>query len=128
MPIYPLTRGLSQNVIAKGIKAGLNKIPKLDEWLDHDLIQREKWPSWDEAIKRVHNPKHTDDLNPNSRARQRLAYDQILANQLAIALVRKQLVKRKGKAIVDRKAFMKKYIKFALFSYKISDRGSFRYP
>ena len=114
LPIYPLTRGLSQNVIAKGIKAGLNEIPKLDEWLDQDLIQREKWPSWDEAIKRVHNPKHTDDLNPNSRARQRLAYDQILANQLAIALVRKQLVKRKGKAIVDKKSLYEKIHKTGL--------------
>ena len=74
----------------------------------------EKWPSWDEAIKRVHNPKHTDDLNPNSRARQRLAYDQILANQLAIALVRKQLVKRKGKAIVDKKSLYEKIHKTGL--------------
>ena len=124
LPIYPLTRGLSQNVIAKGIKAGLNKIPKLDEWLDHDLIQREKWPSWDEAIKRVHNPKHTDDLNPNSRARQRLAYDQILANQLAITLVRKQLVKRKGKAIVDRKSLYEKIHKNLPFSLTRSQNAA----
>ena len=116
LPIYPLTRGLSQNVLTKGIKAGINQIPKLEEWLDLDLIQREKWPSWDAAIKRVHNPQKIADLNPNASARRRLAYDQILANQLAIALVRKQLTKRKGKAILYRKSLFENINKNLPFS------------
>ncbi len=116
LPTYPLTRGLSQNVITKGVKAAINKIPKLEEWLDLDLIQREKWPSWDEAIKRVHSPQKISDLNPNASARRRLAYDQILANQLAIALVRKQLVKRKGKAILYRKSLYENLHKNLPFS------------
>jgi ATP-dependent DNA helicase RecG len=98
-PIHPLTTGLTARMVAKAVKAALTKAPELPEWLDSELKRRQGWPDWREALQAVHAPADEDDLDPNTPARRRLAYDELLANQLALALVRLHLRQLSGRAI-----------------------------
>ncbi len=96
-PVYPLTAGLSGKMIQKAITAALVKAPDLPEWLDPEHQAREHWPAWKDAIASAHAPSEAKDLLPEAPVRARLAYDELLANQLALALVRERQRKRKGR-------------------------------
>lgn len=89
-PIYPLTQGVSNAILVKAEQAALNKIPTLPEWLDSGFMQREKWPDWKTAMRQIHQPTDMESLSPTHLARRRCAYDEILAHQLALAIVREQ--------------------------------------
>ena len=71
----------------------------MPEWLDEALQKREKWPAWDKAIQAVHAPKTIADVEPNNPCRRRLAYDELLANQLALALTRNAQKRLAGREI-----------------------------
>jgi ATP-dependent DNA helicase RecG len=98
-PVYPLTAGLSSRVVARGIAAALERAPELPEWLDPALLARRGWPSWRAAVAAAHAPRSAADLDPLSPARERLAYDEILASQLAVALVRARRRRRRGRVL-----------------------------
>ena len=98
-PVYPLTAGLSSRVVAKAVAAGCERVPALPEWLDPALRERRRWPGWREALAAVHEPQSADDLDPETPSRERLAYDEILSSQLAVALVRARHRRRKGRAL-----------------------------
>ena len=97
--VYPLTAGLSPRVLAKAIAAALERAPELPEWLDPALGARRHWPGWREALAAVHSPESETDLAPSTPARERLAYDEILASQLAVALVRARRRRRPGRVL-----------------------------
>ena len=107
-PIYRLTSGLSSKVLLKAISAALNNVPKLPEWNDQKWLMQKNWPSWDIAIRAVHSPKSEKDLDPLSPARSRLAYDEILANQLALALVRRLQKAQIGRTFIGAGSLLKK--------------------
>lgn len=86
--VYPLTTGITGKVAAKLANAALGLAPNLAEWLDPAHKAREQWPDWQEALDTAHHPTSEDDLSPLSKPRERLAYDELLANQLALLLVR----------------------------------------
>lgn len=96
-PVYPSTAGLSQKVLAKAIRAALERLPELPEWADRALIAREGWPSFADALQRVHQPRDMADIDPRSPARRRLAHDEFLAGQLALALMRERMRKSAGR-------------------------------
>lgn len=98
-PVYPLTQGVTPKVLAKALTAALDRVPDLPEWLDPAHLERMKWPTWHEAIRDAHNPRGTADLSPLSPLRQRLAYDELLANQLALTVVRRKAKRQGGQAI-----------------------------
>lgn len=98
-PIYPLTAGLSNTTLRKAIGGALSRIPNLPEWGDAAFLAKKNWPSFGEAIARLHAPDGEADLLPSAPARARLAYDELLANQLALAIIRQRLKKRSGRAI-----------------------------
>ncbi len=87
-PIYPMTAGLTPKVFGRAIQAAVARAPELPEWIDPSLMQKMKWPAWHTALWVAHNPGSAEDLSPGSPARRRLAYDELLANQLALGLVR----------------------------------------
>ncbi|MEN8237281.1 MAG: ATP-dependent DNA helicase RecG [Pseudomonadota bacterium] len=87
-PVYPLTQGLSQKQLIKIIAQALPHCPELPEWLEPSMLAHEHWPSWHQAIAQVHSPQSDRDLDPQHPARRRLAYDELLANQLALLLIR----------------------------------------
>ncbi|CAN0447123.1 unnamed protein product, partial [Discosporangium mesarthrocarpum] len=99
-PVYPLTGGLSGKVLGNAIQAAIGRAPHLPEWLDTAYQTREGWPTWFDALSHVHHPLELHDLEPSSLSRQRLAYDELLASQLAVALVREQFRRRPGRPIV----------------------------
>jgi len=84
-PVYPATEGLPARRVRQFVLDGLEKTPELPEWQDPAWLAREKLPGWREALTRLHAPESEADLSPISRHRRRLAYDELLAHQLAMA-------------------------------------------
>ena len=97
-PVYPLTAGVSQKTMAKVVRGSLALAPELPEWIDGGLVQREGFPGWREALAVAHRPGQGMDLAPEAPARQRLAYDELLAHQLTLALARATARRVKGRA------------------------------
>ena len=95
-PVYPLTAGITQRLIAKAAEATLARTPDLPEWIDGPLLAREGWPDWRRALQAAHAPDGPADLAFTSVARQRLAYDELFAHQVTLALARSQLRRQKG--------------------------------
>jgi ATP-dependent DNA helicase RecG len=77
-------------MLDRAMRAALARLPTLPDWLDRGLQQQRQWPGWASAVRAVHTPESEADLLPESPARQRLAYDELLAHQLALALIREQ--------------------------------------
>ncbi|HTP84828.1 MAG TPA: ATP-dependent DNA helicase RecG [Alphaproteobacteria bacterium] len=98
-PVYRLTTGLTPKVMAKAVRGALDKAPELPEWLDEALRVRQGWTSWRAALAAAHAPQEPEDLLPTTAARRRLAYDELLANQLALALVRMNQRRLPGRRI-----------------------------
>ena len=97
--LYPLSAGLSQKVAGKAMMGALQRLPTLPEWLDKDMLSKQDWPSFHEAIIRIHQPEHPIDIKIDAPPRLRLAYDELLAKQLAIAIVRENTRRSKGRAL-----------------------------
>ncbi len=95
-PVYPLTAGVTQRLVAKAVAGALARAPDLVEWIDGPLLEREGWPGWRAALLAAHGPQGAADLAPTHPARQRLAYDEFLAHQLTLALARATLRRQKG--------------------------------
>lgn len=83
--IYPATEGLPPRRVRAFALEALAKTPELPEWQDPAFLARERFPAWREALERMHNPAGEPDLSPLSVHRRRLAYDELLAHQLAMA-------------------------------------------
>ncbi|MEM8588398.1 MAG: ATP-dependent DNA helicase RecG [Pseudomonadota bacterium] len=97
-PVYPLTTGLTPNPLAKAIAAALKEAPELAEWQDPAWRERNGWSDWRDALLAAHAPQSAADLLPMAPARARLAYDELLANQLALALIRRAQRRLKGRS------------------------------
>ena len=97
--LYPLSAGLSQKVAGKAMMGALQRLPTLPEWLDKNMLSKQDWPSFHEAIIRIHQPEHPIDIKIDAPPRLRLAYDELLAKQLAIAIVRENTRRSKGRAL-----------------------------
>jgi ATP-dependent DNA helicase RecG len=87
-PIYPMTQGLSPKTLRKAILAALETCPELPEWIDPSKLKQQKWPAWHKAINDLHNPQSGKDLDIEHPNRQRLAFDELLAHQLTMRLIR----------------------------------------
>ena len=87
-PVYPLTEGLSLNVARKAAENALAKIPALPEWQDEAWLKQQHWPDFRAALEALHHPADPTAVAPETPAWSRLAYDELLAGQLALALVR----------------------------------------
>lgn len=98
-PVYPLTGGLTSKMLHKSIREVLDTMPHLAEWLDPAFLAQKHWPQWHEALYAIHHPQLERDTQPFAPARQRLAYDELLANQLALQLTRKHVHKTGGTSI-----------------------------
>ena len=97
--LYPLSAGLSQKVARKAVMGALQTLPTLPEWLDEAMLKQQDWPSFHEAIIRLHAPEHPVDVKVDAPPRLRLAYDELFAKQLAMALVRENTRRAKGRPL-----------------------------
>ena len=109
-PIYPLTAGLTQRAVRKAAQAALALAPELDEWIDGPLREAKGWPSWRAALETLHNPKSIADLEPTAPARERLAYDELLTHQAALALARDHAKRGPGRSTVGDGALREKLL------------------
>jgi len=98
-PVYRLTGDLPAKPLAKAIRAALEKVPEMPEWQDAAFLRARDWQTFGEALEDAHAPHSEAELLPLSPARMRLAYDELLANQLALVLIRAQLRGQKGRSI-----------------------------
>ncbi len=98
-PVYALTDGLSNKMIGKAVRGALEAVPDAPEWLDKHLLRARGWPSFHDAIMAAHAPENETDLSPQSPARMRLAYDELLANQLALVLIRAHMRGQTGRVL-----------------------------
>ncbi|MEA2977430.1 MAG: ATP-dependent helicase RecG [Alphaproteobacteria bacterium] len=96
-PVYPLTEGLGLGLVRKAMDAALGKLPQLPEWQDEAWVARERLPTFADALKTLHHPAEPRDVLPESLAWSRLAYDEFLAGQLALALVRAHIRRPAGR-------------------------------
>jgi ATP-dependent DNA helicase RecG len=97
--VYALTEGLPAKSLSKAIRAALEKVPAMPEWQDKAFNKARAWTTFDKALSTAHNPAHEADLSPTHAARERLAYDELLANQLALLMIRAQMRGQKGRTI-----------------------------
>ena len=98
-PVYPMTAGLSSKVLHKAMQAALARLPHLPEWQDAAWLAKQAWPSFHEAISSCHTPATPDAIGIATPARLRLAYDELLANQLALMLVRQHMKRASGRVL-----------------------------
>ena len=113
--LYPLTAGLSQKVAGKAVMAALQKLPTLPEWLDPAMITQQDWPSFHEAVLRLHAPEHPVDVKVDAPPRRRLAYDELFAKQLAMAIIRENTRRAKGRALEAKGHYVEDVLKAAPF-------------
>ncbi|NKN37700.1 ATP-dependent DNA helicase RecG [Agrobacterium sp. a22-2] len=95
-PVYPLTAGLSPKVLRKAIEHAVERVPEFAEWIDGPLVERQGFPSARDSLIGLHHPRDEMDIDPQAPVRRRLAYDEFLAGQLSLALVRQKLRKVAG--------------------------------
>jgi ATP-dependent DNA helicase RecG len=125
-PVYPLTAGLPASVMRKAAQGALAKTPALLEWQDAAWLKKNDFPAWLAALKDVHSPNTAADLSPNAKAMQRLAYDELLANQLALALIRKARRKAAGRSFAPQGDLVARGVKALPFQLTAAQKEALR--
>jgi ATP-dependent DNA helicase RecG len=96
-PVYPLTEGLAAGNVRRAMEGALAKLPELPEWQDEAWLSRERFPTFSDALRHLHRPAEPHDIAPQNLAWTRLAYDELLAGQLALALLRAHMRRQAGR-------------------------------
>ena len=94
-PVWPLTAGIVARIMRRAALGALARLPQLPEWHDPSILQRRGWPGFAQALRALHAPAEI----PDDKPAERLAYDELLARQLAFAVVRGLRRKRPGRSL-----------------------------
>ncbi|HLL27695.1 MAG TPA: ATP-dependent DNA helicase RecG [Xanthobacteraceae bacterium] len=123
-PVYSLTEGLAAGIVRRAAAGALTKLPELPEWLDGAFLAERKFIPFPAALRRLHAPENPSDVLERSPFRARLAYDELLSHQLALALVRGRIRREAGRASMGT-GILRKKIEAALpFSLTGAQRGA----
>jgi ATP-dependent DNA helicase RecG len=98
-PVYGSTEGLPQKTLARAVRQAVDRCPDLPEWQDQAWLRKQGWPGFSDALHKLHAPTTHADLEPTTPERQRLAFDELLASQLALGLARARMRKQQGRSI-----------------------------
>jgi ATP-dependent DNA helicase RecG len=98
-PVYPLGQGVSQRAVRNAVHQAVARVPDLPEWLDRSLVTARDWPGFRRALEIIHTPGDDTDLAAAPGARKRLACDELLASQLALALMRRRFRRLSGRTV-----------------------------
>ncbi len=115
-PIYPLTAGVQSKLLHKAAQGALERLPHLAEWQDEAWLRKQQWPAFGAALATLHNPETPVALALDNPARLRLAYDELLANQLALLLVRANMKRASGRVFIPNGELAQKIIEALPFS------------
>jgi ATP-dependent DNA helicase RecG len=118
-PVYPLTQGLSSKMLQKAMAAALALLPQLPEWVEPAYLAQANWPGFAEALRAMHQPSPEELEVEDKQALARLSYDEFLANQLALALVRRSMRQTRGIARVFSGRLKEKIL--AALPYRLTD-------
>ncbi len=97
-PVYGLTEGLFPRIVARAAEGALKRLPRMPEWIGAETLNQLRLPGFAEALGRMHRPGAPDDIDPAGPAATRLAYDELLANQLALLMMRARMRAIAGRA------------------------------
>ena len=97
-PVYPLTSGVTQKLMYKATRGALSRVPQMAEWIDPAQKRQAGWPDFINAVRKAHEPETLTDLSATAPARERLAYDELFAHQITLALARQRERRKKGRA------------------------------
>lgn len=125
-PVYPLTQGITNKILNKVMASALGMVPVLPEWLDVTYMTRNGWPVWSDAVRSLHHPEREGDLSPLCPARARLAYDELLANQLTLILVREHQRAVEGRGYPTSRVLREKVLSVLPFSLTGAQERSLR--
>ncbi len=95
--VYGMTEGLSSRIFGKAAEGAIGRVAPLPEWQDEAWMRRNAFPPFPDALAAMHRPDAVEALEPANPSRRRLAYDELLASQLALALVRASHRKAAGR-------------------------------
>ena len=90
-PVYGLTEGVANKRMGALASEAVARAPDLAEWIEPSVLAKHGWPGWRASVGAAHAL--------DGGARDRLAYDELLANQLALLLVRADTRRRRGRAL-----------------------------
>ncbi|MCW3473860.1 ATP-dependent DNA helicase RecG [Limobrevibacterium gyesilva] len=113
-PVWPLTAGLFAWHLRRPVVDALSRLPALPEWHDAALLKRERWPGFTAALRALQMPAEP----PSPALRKRLAYDELLAGQVALAVVRRRVRDRPGRALAGDDRLRRKAL--AAFGHKLT--------
>ncbi|MGJ8545352.1 MAG: ATP-dependent DNA helicase RecG [Sulfitobacter sp.] len=109
-PVYPLTHGITQKLMYKATRGALGLLPNVGEWADASQVKQSNWPDFNASAQLAHSPQSLSDIAATSPARERLAYDELLAHQLTLALARAHARRKTGRASVGTGALRAKVL------------------
>ncbi|TCD13187.1 ATP-dependent DNA helicase RecG [Oricola cellulosilytica] len=98
-PVYPLTAGVPPKVLRRAVNTALDRVPDLPEWIDSQVVDRENFLPFKDALSQLHSPRDAADVDLRNPARRRVAYDELLAGQLALGLMRRKMKKTTGRVL-----------------------------
>ncbi|NLW27568.1 ATP-dependent DNA helicase RecG [Acetivibrio saccincola] len=108
VPVYPSTKGLTQNIIRSSIKAALEQaFGKLEEVLPEWVKRKYNLLDLDYSIFNIHFPKSNEDF---LKARYRLVFEELFLLQLALLSIKNTLAK--DKKAIKFKGYREKIEKF----------------
>ena len=119
VPVYPLTKGLTEKQLRYVISSVIRLADNMPEWLPSDLIKKNNLASLAEAIKQIHFPDNHSLLN---RALERLKFDELFLIQLRTALAKAELRKSRGVKIEFKESETKKFVKSLPFQLTDAQR------
>lgn len=120
-PQYPLTEGLTNRKLCAIMEKALEKLPPLPEWLPQQLLAAKKWPSWREALLALHMPQKAGEWK---KARERLAFDELLAHQLALKAVHRDFIAKSAPPLAGNEEILKRAIAALPFSLTSSQHSA----
>ena len=98
-PVWPLTAGIVPRIMRRAALGALTRLPDFSEWHDPTILARRGWPGFGAALRALHAPEQV----PDDKPAERLAYDELLARQLAFAIVRSRRRKLPGRVLARRR-------------------------
>ncbi|PIW30470.1 MAG: ATP-dependent DNA helicase RecG [Rhodobacterales bacterium CG15_BIG_FIL_POST_REV_8_21_14_020_59_13] len=123
--VYPLTQGLSLKILRKAIRSAMQDVPHLPEWHDGSVLHERNWPDWHDALHTLHYPDTVTETEPAHPARQRLAFDELFARQLALQIVAQRRRRRAGQPVIGNNTSVDKVLASAPFKPTTAQLRSF---
>ena len=114
-PVYPLTAGVTNKMLCRLVRQALQRVADYPEWEDDKFVHQRGFMPFRQALLQAHFPKKIADVEPSSLARMRLAYDELLANQLALAIVRQKVKKQPGRVLASSGELQRKVLSLLSF-------------